>query len=114
MALAFSLGGLHVQAQATKAAVSDLERPIHACEQQVNGWRRQAAVQIVFLVVVVLAGVAVSGLQKSPKQSAKTAIVVLGLTTTALTGINSRVFTADDRTLRKARSTAATLSASFG
>jgi len=93
---------MFTQTAPSSAAVSDLERPIHSCEQQVTGWRREERAEIAFVVIIIACGVVISALQKTDGKWAKPATVVLGVVTAILTGVNSRVFTADDKTLRRA------------
>ncbi len=102
VSLLFTLGVSQAQAPAGKTPVSDLERPIRACEQQVASWRREEVLEIVFVLAVSIFGIVISYLQKSDAKWSKTATVVLGISTAILTAVNSRVFSADDRTLRHA------------
>jgi hypothetical protein len=102
LAACLAPGGVLAQDPATSAASSNLDRPIHACEQQVASWQREAYIEIAFVVAVIIFGVLVSALQGSSSLWAKRAILLLGIATAILTGITSRVFTADDRTLRRA------------
>src|SRR5437867_4975101 len=89
-------------AQATNAAISDLERPIHACEQQVASWTHEEKVEKFFVIVAFICGVVIASVQGSKKTWAKALAVSLGLVVAILTGVNSRAFTADDRTLGRA------------
>ena len=93
---------LFAQNPPSSAAISDLERPIHACQQQVASWRREEGVEIAFVVAVIVFGVVISSLHTSDDKWARKMTLALGILTAILTGINSRVFTADDRTLRRA------------
>ncbi len=102
MAVSFALTSLQAQVPATNSAISDLERPINSCEQQIAGWRREERLEIVSVVAVSAFGVFISALQKSANPWPKRITFALGIATAILTGINSRVFTADDRTLRRA------------
>jgi hypothetical protein len=81
---------------------SDLERPIHACEQQVASWRSEERIEIAFVIAVIVFGVIISTLQGLNSRWTKTTTLVLGVATAIITSVNSRVFTADDRTLRRA------------
>ena len=106
--------GIHAQVPANNNVISDLERPLQACEQQVAGWRREEHTQIVLVICIMISGAVISGVQKGKSSPAtdgsgggwiKWTTVVLGIATTvmtALTGLDSRVFTADYRTLRQA------------
>lgn len=102
VSLVFTVGSSNAQVPTAKAAISELERPIRACEQQVASWRREEVLQIIFVLAVSIFGVVISYLQKSDAKWSKTATVVLGIATAILTAINARVFSADDRTLRRA------------
>ena len=97
-----TLNILFAQNPPTAAAISDLERPIHACEQQVASWRREERVEIAFVVAVIVFGVIISSLHALNDNWARKTTLALGVATAILTGINSRIFTADDRTLRRA------------
>ena len=102
VSLVFTVGSSQAQAPAAKAAISELDRPIRACEQQVASWRREEIFQIIFVLAVSIFGVVISYLQKLDGTAARKATVALGLTTAILTAVNARVFSADDRTLRRA------------
>lgn len=93
---------VHAQVPATNAVTSEIEQPIRGCEQQVASWLREAHIEIAFIVAVIVFGVVISTLQGSKTGWAKRVTVLLAVGTAILTGINSRVFTADDRTLRRA------------
>ena len=97
-----TLNILFAQNPPTAAAISDLERPIHACEQQVASWRHEELVEIAFVVAVIVFGVIISSLHALNDNWARKTTLALGVSTAILTGINSRIFTADDRTLRRA------------
>jgi len=114
VAICFSFSGIQAQAPATNNVVSDLERPILACERQIAGWRREEHTQIALIISVMVFGAIISALQKNrpaetdPKPSGvswtKWTTIVLGIATTVITGITgigSKVFTADYRTLRQ-------------
>ncbi len=95
-------GGVLAQDPATNTGSSDLDRPIHNFEQQIADWQRQANIEIALVIAVFIFGVVVSALHGSKSPSAKRVTLLLGIGTAALTGITSRAFTADDRTLRRA------------
>jgi hypothetical protein len=102
MATCLPYYGLQGQTTAPAHVITDLERPIHACEQQVKGWQSEEHVEIILVIVVIALGVIISALQGSSSKWAKTTTLLLGIGTAILAGINSRIFTADDRTLRRA------------
>ena len=81
---------------------SELDKPIQSCLKQVASWRHEAATELTLVVAVSVFGILIATLQKSKDDRAKKATAVLGVVTAVLTGVNSRVFTADDRTLRRA------------
>jgi hypothetical protein len=93
-------------AQPTRApssvAVSSLEEPIYDCERQVTAWTRAKNLEIAFLVLTLALGAVISALQASKMSSVKVITVVLGIVTAILTGVNSTVFPADVKTLRRA------------
>ena len=98
--LAGLLGLWVAQAQTSSGAeTSVLENSIHICERQVAGWRRQQQVELALVVLVAICGAVVSALHQTTAKWAKRTTLALGLTTSILTIVNSRVFTADDRTL---------------
>lgn len=102
VAVSLTLNSSLAQPGATKAVSSDLERPIHACEQQVASWRSEERIEIAFVIAVIVFGVIISTLQGLNSRWTKTTTLVLGVATAIITSVNSRVFTADDRTLRRA------------
>ncbi len=101
LALCLSFGVANAQAPAT-TVTSDLDRPIRACENQVASWRHEAYLEIALVVAVIIFGATISAVQKSKGKWATRSTVVLGVLTAILTAVNSRVFSADDRTLRRA------------
>ncbi len=96
------VGAVLAQDHATNTTSSALDKPILRCEKQVASWQREAHIEIVLVIAVIIFGVVVSGLHGSNSPWAKKATLLLGIGTAIITGINSRVFTADDRTLRRA------------
>ena len=97
---AFSI--LFAQTTPSAPTTSDLERPIHACEMQVAGWRRDGNTELTFVIIIFIGGIVIAILQKKEDTWAKVTAGVLGIVTAILTGVNSRVFTADDKTLKQA------------
>lgn len=94
--------GLQGQTTATAPVINEMERPIHACEQQVKQWESEEHTEIAMVIVVIALGVIISGLQGSSARWAKVTTLCLGMVTAILAGINPRIFTADDRTLKRA------------
>jgi len=101
-AVVLVVGVSSAQAPASQPAISNLDKPINDCEREVRGWKHAEVIEIVVLAMTCAVGVLISGLQKSVNPSAKQATVVLGFVTAILTGINSIVFPADVKTLRRA------------
>jgi len=101
-AVVLVVGVSSAQAPANQPAVSNLDKPINDCEREVKGWQHAEVIEIVVLAMTCAIGVIISGLQKSANPAIKTATVVLGLAAAILTGINSIVFPADVKTLRRA------------
>lgn len=97
----FHFENLHAQASGG-AGSSDLEKPIRDYERQIASWEREADLEIVLVVAVLIFGPLISLFQKSNSQWAKTATVALGLATSIITGINSKAFSADYRALHLA------------
>jgi hypothetical protein len=93
---------LHAQSAAANPPISEIERPIHACEQQVIGWKHEEQAEITLFVVAVIFGLIISALQGTDKKWAKVTTIVLGIVTAGVASINPRIFTADDRTLKRA------------
>jgi uncharacterized membrane protein YeaQ/YmgE (transglycosylase-associated protein family) len=93
---------LHAQSAATNPPMGDLERPIHACEQQVIGWKHEEQAEITLFVVAIVFGLIISALQGTDKKWAKVTTIILGIVTAGVASVNPRVFTADDRTLKRA------------
>jgi len=83
-------------------ALSGVERTMQNCQLQVASWQRDADIEIALAVVIIILGGAVSFIQKANTQLAKWVTVGLGVAISILTGVNSRIFIADDRTLRRA------------
>src|SRR5208282_1865222 len=91
VAVSLTLNNSLAQPGATKAVSSDLERPIHACEQQVASWRSEERIEIAFVIAVIVFGVIISTLQGLNRWT-KTTTLVLGVATAIITSVNSRVF----------------------
>jgi hypothetical protein len=79
-----------------------LERQIQDFQQQIRAWERQANIQVVLLVAVVLFGATISALQAVKKPWSKGFTVVLGIATTVCTAITGKGFIADYRSLQRA------------
>ena len=86
----------------SSGALSGLDRTLQSCQRQVLSWQHQATTELVLAVIIAVLGGLVSLLQKSDQQLAKRITIGLGIAIMVLTAVNSRVFLADDRTLRRA------------
>jgi hypothetical protein len=93
---------MHPQSVIGGSVASDLERPLHRCEQQVASWQRAEILEIGFLVATIAIGVIIAGVQASKNNLVKNVTVVLGIVSAILTGINSTLFPADVKALRRA------------
>lgn len=90
------------QPQSGNNALLEIERRIGEDEKQVASWRLEERLEICSVIAVIAFGVVISALQGSKSKWAKGTTLVLGAVAAILTGVNSRVFEADDRTLRYA------------
>jgi hypothetical protein len=97
----FYIADTHAQASAG-AGTSDFEKPIVDYDKQIKSWEREAGIEIVLVGAVIVFGALVSLFQKWTTPWAKTTTVVLGIAITVITGINSKFFSADYRTLHLA------------
>ena len=86
-----TLNILSAQNPPTAAAISDLERPIHACEQQVASWRSEELVEIAFVVAVIVFGVIISSLHALNDNWARKTTLALGVATAILTVDRERI-----------------------
>ncbi len=94
---------VHAQAPSNSGG-SNLEQPINEYEHQIASWKREATLEVVFVIAVIVFGPLIALFQKSSSAWAKTATVALGIATSILTGVNTQAFTADYRALKLAAS----------
>jgi hypothetical protein len=78
------------------------EKQLQDFQQQIRAWERQANIQVVCILAVGAFGVAVAALQSVKKTWSTVLTVVLGIATSVFTGINSKGFIADYRSLQRA------------
>lgn len=90
------------QSGSASSTQSGIERTLQNCQRDIAGWSHEAALEITLAILIIILGGAVSLLQKSDEKWAKRATVGLGVAISIFTGVNSRIFLADDRTLRRA------------
>ena len=102
LAICMYPSSVFAQSGSASSTQSGIERTLQNCQHDISGWRRDAAVEITLAILIIVLGGSVSLLQKSDEKWAKRATVGLGVAISILTGVNSRLFLADDRTLRRA------------
>lgn len=93
---------LRAQTSTNNSGPSDLERPIYNCQRQVAAWQRAEIIEIACLLLASSLGLVIAYLQKVNNDTARKASSLLGLISALLVGVNSVVFPADVKTLRRA------------
>lgn len=83
-------------------STNPFDKPVEDVRQEIQRWERNANIQISFVIAIILFGALISAFQGSTQKWGKVATLVLGITTSVLTGINAKVFSQDYRTLQSA------------
>lgn len=96
----FLCGSLLAQ-QAPDPDIQRYRQQIEECNQVIQSWQFQADLQIIFVVAVLVFGALITIFQGLTKGWTKAATLVLGASTTILTGVNAKVFSADYRVLQQ-------------
>jgi hypothetical protein len=102
---AASFGLCAFQAQgvtSTTARVDQMEDSIANCQHQVIVWEREEKLEIAFAILLIVFGIVIPVVDKSKAKWASAAVLVLGVSSSILTAINTRVLDADYRTLQRA------------
>jgi hypothetical protein len=97
--LGLVLCGTLLAEQAPPSEIQRYRQQIDDCNQIIAGWQSQAHIQIFFIGLVIAFGALITIFQGVTKGWTKPVTLVLGASTTILTGINAQVFSADYRVL---------------
>lgn len=84
------------------ASIAHYHDDLQRCQQTVQGWHREASIQIVLTIAIIVFGAVIAVLQGRNNGWCKTTTVLLGATISIFTGINAKIFTADYRALEQA------------